>query len=241
MKKKFADQLLESVSTGYDTIAEEFDNTRNYPWYEFEIYRELLKQGDKVLDLGCGNGRLYESLKDFNIDYTGVDVSNELLKKAQLKFRKKSGLSTAKFKYGSFLDIPFKKKLFDKIYCVASFHHIPSKKYRLMALENIKKVLKNDGTLVISVWNLWQPRYRKYIYQSLFRLHKYDFADTFIPWSKSGVMRYYHAFTKSEMRTLLAESGYYLIDDFMVKKGSVTDSFFEAENFIFIAKPVRYE
>lgn len=239
MRQKYADEILNKVVDDYDSIAVEFDNTRNFPWYEFEIYRELLKKGETVLDLGCGNGRLYESLKDFNIKYVGIDVSKELLKKAQLKYRKKDGISSAVFKEGSFLSIPIKQRMFDKVYCVASFHHIPSRKYRLDALQNIKRVLKKDGTLIISVWNLWQPRYRKYIWKTLLNLHKYDFGDCFIPWSKSGVMRYYHAFSKSEMRSLFSDAGYYLVDDFMVKKGSITESVFEAENFIFIAKPIR--
>ena len=131
--------------------------------------------------------------------------------------------------------------MFDKIYCVASFHHLPGKNYRMQALENMKSVLKPDGMLVISVWNLWQKKYRKHIFKSLLNLHKYDFADTFIPWGKTGVNRYYHAFTIYEMRNLLRESGFYLVDEIMVRKGSVTEKILQAENFIFMAKPVLNE
>lgn len=241
MRQKLADEILNKVVDDYDAIADEFDGTRHFAWYEFEIYRELLKPGDKILDLGCGNGRLYEYLKPVGIDYVGVDVSLELLNKARLKYRSKAKLEKVQFKKGSFLDIPYVRPVFDKIYCVASFHHLPGVKYRREALLNMKKILKEDGMLVISVWNLWQKKYRKYIYESLFRLNKYDFGDTFIPWGKTGVNRYYHAFNLFEMRTLLRESGFYIVDEIMVKKGSVTEKFFEAENFIFIAKPLLDE
>jgi SAM-dependent methyltransferase len=241
MRQKIADEILNKVVVDYDQIADEFDSTRNNPWYEFEIYKELIRKDDKVLDLGCGNGRLYDYLESMDIDYVGVDVSTGLLEKARLKFRKKAKLQKVKFKKGSFLDIPYVRPVFDKIICVASFHHIPGKKYRMEALKNMKTVLKTDGTLVISVWNLWQKRYRKYIWESLFRLNKYDFGDTLIPWGKSGVNRYYHAFSLYEMRSLLRESGFYIVDELLVKKGSITENLFEAENFIFIAKPLINE
>jgi SAM-dependent methyltransferase len=241
MQQKFADEILNKVVEDYDEIASEFDSSRNFPWYEFEIYRELLKKGDKILDLGCGNGRLYDYLKPVGIDYVGVDVSSKLLAKARLKYARKAKLEKVQFKKGSFLDMPYSKPIFDKIYCVASFHHLPGKKYRIDALLKLKKILKDDGILVISVWNLWQKKYRKYIWESLFRLNKYDFGDTFIPWGKTGVNRYYHAFSLFEMRNILRESGFYIIDEVLIKKGSVTDNFLEAENFIFIAKPLSDE
>jgi SAM-dependent methyltransferase len=241
MRQVFVDEILNKVICDYDEIAAEFDTTRKHAWYEFEIYKELLRQGDKVLDLGCGNGRLYDYLEPMKVDYVGIDVSAELLNKARLKYRKKAKLEKVQFKKGGFLDIPYVRPVFDKIFCVASFHHLPGRKARLSALANMKSVLKKDGTVVISVWNLWQKKYRKYIWESLGRMHKYDFGDTFIPWGKSGVNRYYHAFTLYEMRGLLREAGFYLVDELMVKKGSLVESFFEAENFIFIAKPIINE
>lgn len=235
MRQVVVDEILNKVVADYDEIASEFDITRKSAWYEFEVYKELLSVGDKVLDLGCGNGRLYEYLKDLDFEYVGVDVSSELLEKARLNYK------GVKFKKGSFLDIPYVRPVFDKIFCVASFHHLPGKKARLESLANMKSVLKKDGMLVISVWNLWQKKYRKYIWQSLGRLHKYDFGDTFIPWGKSGVNRYYHAFSLFEMRNLLREAGFYLIDEIMIKKGGMVENFLEAENFIFIAKPMLDE
>lgn len=230
MKKKIADQILNKVVVDYDDIADEFNDTRKYAWYEFEIYKELLQENDVVLDLGCGNGRLYEALNVKNIDYTGIDVSRELLKKAAKNYPK------AKFKKGSFLNLPKFRRKFDKIYCVASFHHIPGTAYRKEALLNMKKILKKDGTIIISVWNLWKKKYRKHIWKSLLNLHKYDFGDTFIPWGKSGINRYYHAFSLFEMRSLLESTGFYVVEELMVKKNAIIENALDAENFIFIIK-----
>ena len=233
MRKTQADKLLRKVKKDYNKICEGFSSSRKHAWYEFDIYKEMLKDGDRVLDLGCGNGRLYSYLDDLDIKYVGVDVSDELLKQAK-KIHKK-----ANFKSGSFNKIPYKKPYFDKIFCVASFHHIPSREYRLKALKEIKRVLKKDGVVAISVWNLWQKKYRRYVLESLFRLNKYDFGDTFIPWSDSGVKRYYHAFTLFEMRGLLRDAGFFVVDEVLVNnKEGVVESFWKANNIVYIAKPM---
>ena len=38
----------------YDRFAEDFSNTRERSWDEFEIIFPEIGQGDKILDLGCG-------------------------------------------------------------------------------------------------------------------------------------------------------------------------------------------
>lgn len=52
---------------------------------------------------------------------------------------------------------------FDVIYCLAVLHHIPSHELRLQALKNLKSLLKPNSLLILSVWNLWQKKYLKYI------------------------------------------------------------------------------
>lgn len=50
-------------------------------------YTDTPLSGHSVLDVGCGTGDLYEYLLQFeNIDYTGIDIFAEGIKKAQSKF-----------------------------------------------------------------------------------------------------------------------------------------------------------
>ena len=52
----------------------------------------------------------------------------------------------------------------------------------------MKRILKDKGILIISVWNLWQKKYWKELLlgflRSIITLGTYDNNDTFIAWGK---------------------------------------------------------
>lgn len=199
MKEKTAKKILIKVKRTYEEIAEDFAKTRNEAWPEFGKFQKHVKSHFKVLDLGCGNGRLFEFLRP--IDYTGIDSSENLLKEAKKRYPDVS------FVNGDMLEIPLKDNEFDMVFCIAALHHIPSKNLRKKAVSEIKRVLKKDGILILTIWNLFQKKYIKYLFKSfviwLLTLGKYDWNDTFIPWGKDKIPRYYHAFTKKELLKLL--------------------------------------
>mgnify|MGYP001583850183 CR=1 FL=1 len=187
----------------YTPIAKEFSQTRHSPWPEFNLLLPYLKPNFKLLDLGCGNGRLYKFLKKHKkISYLGMDNNKRLLALA------KKEKPSARFLFGDMTKIPSKSDSFDIIACVAAFHHLPSKKLRLQALSEMHRILKKNGVLFLTNWNLFQPKYKKYIWLSYLRLRP---RDTFIPWSDSGIKRYYHAFTTKELSKLLQKSGFRII------------------------------
>ncbi|MBL4693823.1 class I SAM-dependent methyltransferase [Candidatus Gracilibacteria bacterium] len=197
MKQKTAQKLLKKVVADYDNIADDFNQTRQHGWKEFESFLPHIKDGDHLADLGCGNGRLQEYLrKHRELNYTGIDNSKELLKHAKGNFME-----------GDLLKIPLKDNSQDVAAAIASFHHIPSKELRKKAAKEIARIIKKDGKLLITVWNLFQPRYKKYIWRSRLKslVSAYDARDTFIPWGKSGVDRYYYAFKAAEIRKILEE------------------------------------
>lgn len=175
--------------------------TRNRNWEELRELTKDISDNDKILDLGCGNGRLLEVLKDKKIDYIGVDSSEKLIKIAQKKYPQ------ADFQVADALSLPFPDNYFDKIYSIAVLHHIPSKKYHLQFLKEAKRVLKPEGILVITVWDLWQKKFwkliLKYTFLKLTSQSKLGFKDIFYPWknqkSKTEVLRYFHCFTKKEL------------------------------------------
>jgi len=217
MRKKTAKKLLKKVVKDYDNIAKEFNTSRKYSWREFESFLPHIKTDDYIADLGCGNGRFLQFLKDkkIKIKYIGIDNSKNLLKAA-----KKSHGKT-QFIHGDLINLPLENSHLDTIASIASFHHIPSKELRNKAAGEMYRILKPNGILLITVWNLFQPKYKKYIWQSriksLFSFGKYDLRDTLIPWGKEGVKRYYYAFTAKEIKSLLEKNGFKILEE---KKGN---------------------
>lgn len=212
MRQKKAKKLLEHVKSTYDDIADEFDQTRQHAGAEFASFVRYLKQGTSIADVGCGNGRLILWLQNVTKDwpkppyhYLGIDNSEKLLQKAKENFPHEN------FIHGDQLNLPIKENSIDIIFSIRAFHHIPSRKLRLEALAEMQRVLKNNGILIITVWNLWQKKYWKELFRailrSLYTLGAYAPNDTFISWNKKA-KRYYHAFLPMELNNLITNAGF---------------------------------
>lgn len=178
--------------------------------------------GDKVLDSGCANGRFFEVIKNKEAEYFGVDISEQLIDIA------KKNYPEAKFQVADSLKLPFPDSLFDKVYSMSVLHHIPSKNLQLQYLKEIKRVLKTEGLLVLRVWDFWQRKLPlllilKYAFLKIIGRSKLDFKDVFLPWkdSRGGILaqRYFHCFTKREIKNLAKEAGFKIKKSWRSGKG----------------------
>jgi len=201
--------LLEKIKTDYNLISQDFSSKRQEIWEEFLFLFEDLKEGEKVLDLGCGNGRWFKVFKEKKVDYIGVDFSEKLVEIAKKQFPE------AKFLVADALNLPFPENFFDKVYSLSVLHHIPSKELRIQSLEEIKCVLKPNGRAIITVWKFHQLKERllllKYTILKLIGKSKLDFKDIFEPWGKK-LERYYHCFSKRELKKLAEKVGFKVLE-----------------------------
>ncbi len=200
MKSEIARQILKKVKLDYDTIALEFSKTRKSPWTEFDTFKNSIPPRATIADIGCGNGRLIESLPK-DITYTGIDISKNLLTEAKRLHPSKT------FIEGSLLDIPLTSNSTDVTFCIATLPHIPSIELREKAINELIRITKPNGTIIISVWNLWQKKYISSILKAILSkilCGPHEWNDLFIGWNNK-LERYYHAFTKHELRRLVAK------------------------------------
>jgi len=224
MEREYAEYLLKKTQEDYNLIAEDFSNTRSFVPQEIQEWiLKFILPGDKILDLGCGNGRFFEVFKNIEIDYFGVDISEKLIEIAKSKY------SQGKFIVSPALNLPFPEDFFDKVINFAVFHHIPSEEFRLQFLKEIKRVLKPKGLLVLTIWNLnplemiligKRERVLSFFKSSILKIlgkSKLDFKDFFIPW-RDVCQRYVHYFSRNELEKLAKKS------DFKIKEIGISKS-----------------
>ena len=196
--------IISSVKNTYNTISEEFSATRQYIWPDLKPFLNKVKSGSSVLDIGCGNGRLLLGLPK-KIKYTGLDISDKLLKEAEKANPEHKFIETDITKSSIWHHLP----QYDYIFCVAVMHHLPTQKEHTFVLGQIKKHLKPKGSCLLTVWNLWQPQYLKHHLDLKAKIH--NLHHVYIPFQ--GKPRFCFAFTKPYIKMLLSDSKL----DFQVK------------------------
>ena len=185
----------------YDKIAGDFAQSRNNSWEEFELFDDYVKPGQNILDIGCGSGRLCSFLQEKEVNYTGCDSSSKLLSLAQKKFPRNN------FVFGDFRDLPFEDKSFDLVFAIASFHHLMDFKDQKKGVAEMARVLKKDGILCLTVWNLFQKKYRHLFFKNIFkRIYQGIFPfGVLVPFGQQKVLRPYFTFTPNRLKSKFAE------------------------------------
>lgn len=162
MKKKY----LKQTRSFYNQFADKFSATRNWWWKDLDFVGDYLEPSVKILDFGCGNGRLIEIIDDKKqIDYTGVDFSEGLILEAKRKYPK---YKENFLKNNDATDLSFfKNEQFDRIFSIAVYHHFDTDYLKKHLKEN-HRILKEGGFLIVSVWYLWNRKRVKYLLRNLF-------------------------------------------------------------------------
>lgn len=145
------------IADTYDQIGLYFSATR--PKLSAGVISLIPKLEPKasVLDLGCGNGVLLTALPN-DVDYLGLDFSQTLLTKAR-ELHPRTNFRLADITYEAvWNNLP----RFDFIAALAVFHHLPDTTSHEKLLTQIKNHLKPNGTVLISIWDLNNPKFDRY-------------------------------------------------------------------------------
>jgi ubiquinone/menaquinone biosynthesis C-methylase UbiE len=121
------------------------------------VKRALIEQADvkdhaRVLDVGCGTGRLLQMLRERvpDSDFYGCDGDEEILRSAVLKRRHRARLVCALS-----TRLPYTDSVFDQAVSSLLFHHLLYAD-KVTTLLEIARVLKPGGELHIADWG--EPR-----------------------------------------------------------------------------------
>lgn len=133
-------QRLEALNrTFYDRIAAAFSATRRAPWPGWTRVLSTVGRVDSVLDIGCGNGRLYNALPR-EVRYVGVDQCAALLAEATGGERILGDLWIAPWDQGEF----------DLVVAFGVLHHIPGRARRKTFVQRMLRASR--GFVAVTAW-----------------------------------------------------------------------------------------
>ncbi|CAD5221705.1 unnamed protein product [Bursaphelenchus okinawaensis] len=209
------------VNEVYESIAGHFDITRFSKWPAFSNFLSSFPEYALTLDAGCGNGKYL--VGDEKLVRIGSDICEGLLKIAYQK-------SCPVVRCDN-LGLAFRSKSFDGVFCAAVIHHFSTEDRRILALKQIKRVLRIGGRALVSGWAMdqGQSHYEKMRKNKKLeenedvdpaenptnRLVVHDGTiftqqDMLVPWEsnkksqeEAQFLRYYHLFVEGEMDELV--------------------------------------
>ena len=149
MKSDLYSQKSKIQKDYYNQTAEKYDQWHIDPpsakvidaWNFTNLKKFLGKKTiNKSLELGCGTGRLANSLFQISDEVYGVDLSKEVLKIAQQKYPK------LKLECSEVVNLPYQDNYFDMVIINGSLHHFFAVE---KTFKEAYRVLKTGGVFVL--------------------------------------------------------------------------------------------
>lgn len=195
--------MKKSVQRFYNQAGVDFSITRRKPlWESVKIQAKKVKEGQVVLDVGCGDGRLLRVLP-IGVRYVGVDFSNTLLSIARTEFPEKEFIQGDITRASAWKTI----RPAEAIFCIAVLHHVPTRAEQLSVLRHMRTRMTAEGWGYITVWNCWQPTYFLRHHVRSWRLKLQNWRWLTVPF-KAEQPRFVFAFDVHYLQRLLREAGF---------------------------------
>lgn len=173
---------------------------RKYEYYRGDAANDLLTDGRKILDIGCGNGEFIFKVKDKFTRLIGADIAGTRLKFAQNKLRNLPQKDRQKISFISFdadKTYPFPDNHFDAVVMIATLEHFYDP-YQVM--KEVRRITKKGGQLIIQVPNLGFLPHRISVLTGNLPVTSEDETG----WDGGHL----HYFTVNSLRRLFNESGF---------------------------------
>ncbi|HBT93775.1 MAG TPA: hypothetical protein DEB23_05900 [Chitinophagaceae bacterium] len=136
------EEKLEMNFTGERLVTKVFEYWTLEHLHRYAISTDFVKN-KVVLDLASGEGYGSNLLSKYAHSVVGIDISEEAIKNSVIKYQR----SNLKFLLGSAYKIPLESESID---VVVSFETIEHHDQHEEMMSEVKRVLKNDGILIIS-------------------------------------------------------------------------------------------
>ncbi|MEO8397712.1 MAG: class I SAM-dependent methyltransferase [Chloroflexota bacterium] len=214
----------------YETVAVEFDSSRQKPWEGWERIVEQIRAGVPnevwlrpaptpftVLDVGCGNGRFGRFLADQigkeRLRYVGIDSSAALLERAKTALE---GID-ARLEQRDIVESPLDAALgeFDMVALFGVLHHIPGADRRLALVRALGERVAPGGVLVFTEWRFLDVATLRARVVPWAANLQVEAGDCLLDWRRGETaLRYCHFVDDAEHERLVEASGLKRVEEF---------------------------
>lgn len=115
---------------------------------EKDYLRKNINNQDIVLDVGCGDGRNILSIVDIAKKIVGIDIDEKAIFDAKENLKDYHNVEIV---LGSAFELPFEDKEFTKV--ILSMTLVNFNDYKTKALKELKRVVTDNGKILISVYS----------------------------------------------------------------------------------------
>ncbi|MGE5138070.1 MAG: class I SAM-dependent methyltransferase [Rudaea sp.] len=229
MQPELVKLLLDLNREFYAAFARDFSDTRSSERLNLDPIAPYLANGLRLLDAGCGNGRLAERLdrEGLALDYLGVDAAEKLIAVAERRKRTfrnvKAEFRTADLSEPGWGDSLRDRGPFDLILALAVLHHLPGFELRRRVLSDMRSFLAPGGHIILSNWQFYgSERLRgKIVPWGTIGVDERELepGDALIDWKRGGEgVRYVHLLQEEEVSRLAGESALAVVDQFLADR-----------------------
>jgi SAM-dependent methyltransferase len=134
----------------YKSFAEFYDFYVGSYSEDLEFYKSCCNRNDKIIEIGCGTGRVLKHFLENNFSIEGVDISEEMLLKAEQKLSLYTKNKMLKLSNHDFAIEPTKNLYTKALVTFYTFNYILDKPEKF--LENIYNSLANYGVLIMDLF-----------------------------------------------------------------------------------------
>ncbi|MCH8008977.1 MAG: class I SAM-dependent methyltransferase [Chloroflexi bacterium] len=178
------------VADGYDQIAAKYlewrkRSPKEYMIAHLDCLTEGLRDGDRVLDLGCGSGHPYGSYLSERFDVVGVDISP-----GQLKLGRELDSGPALL-LADMARLPLRHGAFGAITALYSVIHVPREQHEELWAD-LHALLRPEGRLFVVLGTT-------------------DWVGTESDWLVPGVDMYWSQFDSDTSCRMLEDAGFHIL------------------------------